>query len=137
VERVHVFRSKLESSIETERGQAVERMHRIGQALRVASDQVGPDDRAVHDALDYVSERAESVASYISQASLDELRRDASDFVRRRPGLVFGGAVLLGITAARLLKAEIPREARPPERLLAGQARWPEEPEEGGRYEFR
>jgi len=91
----------------------------------------------VHDALDYVSERAENVASYISQASLDEMRRDASDFVRRRPGLVFGGAVLLGITAARLLRAE--REARPPERerLLAGQARWPEEPEEGGRYEFR
>jgi len=44
---------------------------------------------------------------------------------------------LLGITAGRLLKAEAPLEARPLEKRLPRQARWQEEPEEGGRYEPR
>jgi len=112
VEHVHVFRSQLQSNVEKERRQAAEQLRRFGDALQSACEQIGPEDRTARAALDYASNRAERTAYYLSEASFADMRRDASDFARRRPGLVFGGALLLGITAARLLKAEAPLMAR-------------------------
>jgi len=115
VERVHALRSRLESNFEGRRGQTVERVRRVSDALRTASAQVEVDDPAVRDAFDYVSSRADRIARYLSDVSITDLRRDASDFAHRRPGLVFGGALLLGIAAGRVLKAEAPLLARQPE----------------------
>jgi len=85
----------------------------VSDALRVASEQIEVDDPAVRDAFDYVSVRADRVARYLSDVRLTELRRDATEFAHRRPGLVFGGALLLGIAAGRLIRAEAPLIARP------------------------
>jgi len=116
VERVHALRSRVESNLEGRRGQTVERVRRVSDALRVASAQVEVDDPAVRDAFDYVSRRADRVARYLTDASLTDLRRDASEFAHRRPGLIFGGALLLGIAAGRMIKAEAPLVVRQPER---------------------
>lgn len=112
VERVHVLSSRLQSNLDSGRRQAAQRVRRVGEVLHTVCDQVGPEDPTVRDALDYAGSRADRMANYISEASLADMRRDATEFVRRRPGLVFGGALVLGIAAGRLLKAEAPLEAR-------------------------
>jgi hypothetical protein len=86
------------------RSQTVNRMHTVGAALRSASGEIEGDDQGVRDVLEYASDRVERVAQYFSDVSLEDLRQDLTGFARRRPGLAFGGALLLGIAAGRALR---------------------------------
>jgi hypothetical protein len=51
------------------------------------------------------ADQAEKVGGYLRDSDADRLLHDAEDFGRRQPWLVLGGGVILGIAAARLLKA--------------------------------
>jgi hypothetical protein len=54
---------------------------------------------------DRAAERTERVGSYLREADSDRLLSDAEDFGRRQPLAVLAGGLVVGIAAARFLKA--------------------------------
>jgi hypothetical protein len=96
------------------------------KALEVAKEQkdVGADQlkllaRAMQGASKAVADEVPQFASYVKKLSgtlertsdsirekeLDELGETLSDFAKRNPALVFGGALLAGLTFSRFLKS--------------------------------
>ena len=59
--------------------------------------------RLVH--FDQVADRAERLASYLSEANGDRMLRDVERFARRQPWAFTVGGVVAGFFAARFLKA--------------------------------
>jgi hypothetical protein len=56
-------------------------------------------------AVDTVTEKVEQVGSYLKDADSDKMLRDLEGFGRRQPAALFAGGVVLGLLAARFLKA--------------------------------
>lgn len=54
---------------------------------------------------DQAAERTEHFGSYLSESDADRLLSDLEEFGRRRPWAVLAGGVVVGIAAARFLKA--------------------------------
>ncbi len=105
IDRIQGLRARVETSVRDKRSQTVSRVQTVGSALRSASEQVQTDDPVVREVLEFASERADRVASYLSQVNFDDLRNDLVGLARRRPAAVAGGALLLGVVAGRALRA--------------------------------
>jgi hypothetical protein len=71
----------------------------VGEQLR-QQGQEGPAKVA-----DQVAERAERVGGYLHESDGERILNDVEDLARRNPWAVVAGGVVLGIAAARLLKA--------------------------------
>jgi hypothetical protein len=56
-------------------------------------------------AADTVAERVEQVGTYLQDADPDKMLRDLEDLGRRQPAALAAGGVVLGLLAARFLKA--------------------------------
>jgi len=54
---------------------------------------------------DQAADRTERIGSYLSDSSADKLLSDVEDFGRRQPLAVLAGGVVVGMAAARFLKA--------------------------------
>jgi uncharacterized protein YjbJ (UPF0337 family) len=54
---------------------------------------------------DQAADRIERAGSYLRDSDADRLLHDAEDFGRRRPWAVLAGGVVLGVAAARVLRA--------------------------------
>ncbi len=61
---------------------------------------------------DTAADRAERLGSYLSQSDGDRLLTDLEDFGRRQPLAVLAGGLVLGMAAARFLKASSGRRYR-------------------------
>lgn len=53
----------------------------------------------------HIAERLGSASGTLRQKDINTLLDDAQNLARRQPGLVLGGAALLGLVAARLVKS--------------------------------
>lgn len=123
VEQIRGVRARLQESVDNRRSQTVSRAQSVGSALRFASENVQSDDPVVRDVLDYAGESMEKVARYLSRVDAENLREDVESFARRRPGVFFGGALLLGLAAGRILKAATAQNIEQAEREAQGDAR--------------
>jgi hypothetical protein len=56
-------------------------------------------------AADTVAEKVEQVGSYLKDADSDKMLHDLEDFGRRQPAALWAGGVVVGLLAARFLKA--------------------------------
>jgi hypothetical protein len=54
---------------------------------------------------DQAAERTERIGDYLTNSNGEKLLGDIEDFGRRQPWVVLGGGVLVGLAAARFLKA--------------------------------
>jgi hypothetical protein len=52
-----------------------------------------------------IAERLGNASGTLRQRDINALLNDAQNFARRQPGLVLGGAVLIGLVSARLVKS--------------------------------
>lgn len=77
-------------------------LHETGKTLQ-SKDQ-GPMAKYANKAADQV----EGFAGYLEQTPVQELIRDAEDYARRHSTLFLGGAVAIGLAAARFIKASSP-----------------------------
>ncbi len=55
--------------------------------------------------VDGVAERVDRMADYLATADTQRMMDDIGGFARRRPAMVVGGAVLLGLAVGRIVKA--------------------------------
>jgi len=86
--------------------QAGEQVNSLAGDLRSVGEQLRSQDNSKGaDVADQVAQRAERVGGYLTESDADRILGDIEDFGRRQPLLALAGGVVLGLAAARFLKA--------------------------------
>lgn len=107
VEQANQVRDKARSAQE----QTGDRIRGVATQLRNVSDSLREDDPFASELAERASRGIEGVAQYVSSTSAQSLIRDTEQLARRQPALFFGGAFVLGLAAARFLKASSPQSS--------------------------
>jgi hypothetical protein len=86
--------------------QAGERIGGTAQDLRSVGEELRKQGKETPAKLaDRAAERTERIGSYLSDSDADRLLSDVEDLGRRRPWAVLAGGLVVGMAAARFLKA--------------------------------
>jgi hypothetical protein len=99
------FAAQVERSAERVGGLS-EALTAVGRELR------SRDDDALASLTDRAADQVSRFAGYLRGKDLDEIVYEGEQFARRQPALFLGGAFLLGVAAARFLKASGQPRAR-------------------------
>ena len=104
-------RSKLGETLDQRTTQAGGQARQMAQALRRSGEQLRQqgDGQQVAGMTEGVAERIDGLGGYLERTSGDELLRDVEDFARRRPWIVAGAGLMVGLAASRFLKASSER----------------------------
>jgi hypothetical protein len=103
-------RSRLNDQVDERSTQAGERISATGSDLRSVGQELRKQGKDTPAKLaDQAADRVERVGSYLAGSDADRMLRDIEDFGRRQPLAVLAGGMVLGIVAARLLKASSSR----------------------------
>ena len=103
-------RSRLREQVDQRSTQASERISSTSTDLRSVGQELRKQGKDTPARLaDQAADRVERVGSYLGQSDADRILRDVEDFGRRQPLAVLAGGVVLGIAAARFLKASSSR----------------------------
>ncbi len=85
---------------------ASDNLNTVAHAFRQTSEHLRDSDQAgIAGYVDRAAGQVEHVAGYLSKRDLREIAQDAEQFARREPALFLGGALALGLFAARFLKS--------------------------------
>lgn len=104
-DRVREAREQATSGITEQRDMVAQRIRRISGVLRAGSSTLATDDSFAQNLLEAASDRIARVADYVSEATPGMVSDDLQRVARRRPGLFFGGAFMLGLTLGRFVKS--------------------------------
>ena len=103
-------RSRLREQVDQRSTQAGERISSTSSDLRSVGQELRKQGKDTPARLaDPAADRVERVGSYLGQSDADRILRDVEDFGRRQPLAVLAGGMVLGIAAARFLKASSSR----------------------------
>ena len=86
-------------------GQAGDALDQVAQAVRDASTGLRDQQPMVADFADTAAEKVESVAEFLRSHRAGELMGEATEFARRQPIVVVGGAMLVGLALGRIVKS--------------------------------
>jgi ElaB/YqjD/DUF883 family membrane-anchored ribosome-binding protein len=99
-------REKAREQIDQRSSQAGEQVGSLAGDLKQLSEQLreqGNDGPAKVG--EQAAQRAERLGSYLSESDSDKILRDAENLGRERPWIALAGGILIGVAAARALKA--------------------------------
>jgi ElaB/YqjD/DUF883 family membrane-anchored ribosome-binding protein len=97
---------RIREQVDQRSTQAGEQAQTIAHAFRSTGEQLRNEGNAAPARIvDAAAQRVEQVGGYLTQSNSDRILGDAEDFARRQPWLVAAGGAILGMMAARLLKA--------------------------------
>lgn len=85
--------------------QIVNAVRRFGESL--GAEQGGPIARYAAEYGDKAAQKLEQFANYVREQDPKRLLADVQNFGRRRPAIMLGGAFLLGLAGARLIKSSM------------------------------
>jgi hypothetical protein len=99
-------RDRAGSSLAESKGQLADQVEGIASVFRRTADQLhGEDRRTIANITNAVARQADQAGNYLRRSDARAVREDLEDITRRRPALVLGGAVALGLVAARFFKS--------------------------------
>jgi len=99
-------KSRAQQEIDTRSTQAGEEVGSFAEALRSTSDKLREEGKeGPAKAADRAAEQAQKLGGYLVDADGDRILNDVEDFARRKPWAVLAGGVVVGVAAARFLKA--------------------------------
>jgi len=99
-------KSRLAEQLDQRTTDAGAQARSVAQALRSSTDQLQQDGNTqAASVANRAAEQIERIGSYLEQHGGDDLLRDVENFARRRPWMIAGAGLLVGITASRFLKA--------------------------------
>lgn len=85
---------------------ASDNLNNVAHAFRQTSEHLRDNDReGIAGYVDRAAGQVEHFAGYLGKRDLREIAQDAEQFARREPALFLGGALALGLFAARFLKS--------------------------------
>jgi ElaB/YqjD/DUF883 family membrane-anchored ribosome-binding protein len=106
-------RGKLGELLDDRTSQAGSRSRQVAHALRHTVSQLDSQGdargRQLSPMLDEVADRLEQLGSYLEATRGDDLLHDAETAARRRPWMVAGLGVIIGLAASRVMKASAER----------------------------
>jgi ElaB/YqjD/DUF883 family membrane-anchored ribosome-binding protein len=103
-------RERLRQQLDNRSNQTGEQMTRTASALRQTARQLRGDQQEPQaNMLEGIADRVERLGDYLTASDGDRLLRDVERFARRQPWLVAGGGAVLGLFAARFMKASSSR----------------------------
>ena len=103
-------RSRLSEQVDQRSTQAGERISSTGSDLRSVGQELRKQGKDTPARLaDQAAERVERVGGYLGQSDADKILRDVEDLGRRQPLALLAGGMVLGMAAARFLKASSSR----------------------------
>jgi hypothetical protein len=114
-------RNRLRVEVDQRSTQAGERLSSSGSDLRSVGEELrkqGKDAPARY--ADQAAEQIERAGGYLTRSDGDRILRDVEDFGRCRPLAVLAGGMMLGIVAARFLKASSSRRYQSHTELSSG-----------------
>ncbi|HWN22979.1 MAG TPA: hypothetical protein VNP93_13475 [Gaiellaceae bacterium] len=111
VELKHQGRSKLGETLDERTTQVGGQARQMAQVLRRSGEQLREqaEGSQLVGVTEGAADRIDRVGGYLEQTSGDELLRDVEDFARRRPWMVAGLGLTVGLVASRFLKASSER----------------------------
>ncbi len=95
------------STLHQQKGQVAGTIDSVAQALRETGQNLrqNGDQAGLGNLANQAADRLSQFSDDLQNKSVDEIFVDVQDFARRDPQLFLGGAVVLGLLAARFLKA--------------------------------
>ncbi len=103
------------SLLASRKDQAADTLFTVAHALRQTGQQLREQEQApVAGLADQVATRVESVSGYLHGRDVRQIVEDTEDFARQRSAVFVGGALALGVLAARFLKSSKRKATTPP-----------------------
>ena len=87
-------------------GAGADVVRQVGEAVKAAADKLDQEAPQLAGVAREAARKIDTLSTQLSAKSAGELFQDASDFARRQPAVVFGGAALVGFALFRLFRAE-------------------------------
>lgn len=97
--------AQMKAMLDRQVGAAASTVGEVARAVQGAADDLDRSAPLAASVMRDLSDRMVDYADGLQVRSADELLRNASDFSRRRPALVFGLAAMAGFVALRALKS--------------------------------
>lgn len=98
--------SRLSDQVEQRSNQAGAQARLVAEALRRSGSQLeSQGSGAAAQVTSQAADRIDRLGGYLQEASGDRLLADAEEFARERPWLLAGFGVIVGLVAARFIKA--------------------------------
>jgi hypothetical protein len=98
-------RTRLSEQVDKRSTQLGEQLRAASEALRSSGDELEDRNNGLASVFNQVAERTERLGGYLAESDGQRLLRDVERFAQRRPWVVGGGALIVGLVASRLLKA--------------------------------
>lgn len=103
---IEMARETTMDTLGQQKGRAAESLGSVASALRQAGEQLGShDQQMIGRVANQAADRLEHFSTGLQDKSVEDLMGDAERFARREPEMFLGGAVVLGLLAARFLKS--------------------------------
>jgi hypothetical protein len=103
------------NTMESQKSRAANNIGNVAEALRQTGKQLrNQDQQGFSRMADTAADRLEQFSDDLQNKDFNEMMDDVEDFARRDPELFLGGAVVLGLLAARFLKSSNRRRYRQP-----------------------
>jgi len=103
------------SLLASRKDQVADTLSTVAHALRQTGQQLREQEQApVAGLADQVATRVESVSGYLQGRDVRQIVDDTEDVARQRPAVFVGGALALGVLAARFLKSSKRKATTPP-----------------------
>lgn len=107
--------------LEEQKSEVVKQISGLNEALRQTAQSV--ENPYLGDRIQALAEKVEHAADSLEHAELEDVVRAAEEYSREQPAIFLTGCFLLGLTAARFLRASTPEShwndrVIPPQRAL-------------------
>ena len=105
--------AEAEKGFEQGKNQVMSQVNSVAQAFRKTSEQLREEDQG--DLAGYterIAEQVEKVSGYLEGKGMRGAVGDLETFARQRPGVFVGGALVVGLVAARFLRSSSPDTSR-------------------------
>jgi hypothetical protein len=86
------------------REQTAEGLTKLADSMRRVSGELSDQQPMVQNVTQAIAEQTERAASYLRDTDARQIMRNVEDIARRQPFVFLGGAFLLGLVGARVLK---------------------------------
>ncbi len=98
--------AEAKKGFEQGKGRVVSQVNSVAQAFRKTGEQLrGEDQGDLAGYTERIADEVEKVSGYLEGKGLRDVIGDAETFARQRPGLFVGGALVVGLVAARFLRS--------------------------------
>jgi hypothetical protein len=102
--------TRAQSLFDSNKQAAVSKIGAVAHALRNASSELEGQQEPLARVARQAAEKIEHFTQSLESRDLSSALESAQDYARREPALFYGGAFLLGLAAARFLKASSERQ---------------------------